>query len=311
VSYRRHARSEQTRPPRATGRHRAPRSDGDLSVTRFTNVGDYSKHGINIGQDADDVQVQKRCFSSTGSARGDDGRFLWPAGGISRVLKWAIDEDRAQGRRQTTPNRHRPRRGQWTSSGLDGTTPTVRGGATAVTPEWPREVPLIEEWSSSSRRKLPPKITAVVRRAEAPTGDSRLTTSRERCVRGVATSTRAKRRRFLRTSGMRGRRERMSIGPVPPCSDLNCRVVRGFPKPVCEVGCVKIATKLSGDGPLRPRKFTGRLEPRAAGEDPPSAGYFERTGVRSSSDHVRQASGTGSDRVAVASLEERWTICAP
>ena len=122
------------------------------------NAGDYFKHWIEVGKNADAAKLPK-IFYVNWFRRGEDKRFLWPGfGENSRVLKWAIERIEGKSAAVETPIGHVPTADALDLSGLDTQTEDIEAALTVDVEEWKAEIPLIEEWFAKIGDKLPTSL---------------------------------------------------------------------------------------------------------------------------------------------------------
>jgi phosphoenolpyruvate carboxykinase (GTP) len=122
------------------------------------NAGDYFKHWIEVGKNADATKLPK-IFYVNWFRRGDDKRFLWPGfGENSRILKWAIERIEGKAAAQETPIGHVPTAAELDLAGLDAVTADIELALTVDVDEWKAEIPLIEEWFAKIGDKLPTSL---------------------------------------------------------------------------------------------------------------------------------------------------------
>lgn len=122
------------------------------------HVGDYLKHWIDLGKNADESKLPKIFFVNW-FRRGSDGRFLWPGfGENSRVLKWIVE--RVEGKASGVPTAIGivPSVDDMDLIGVDIQRSDV-AEALAVDPDqWRAELALIEQWFDFIGEKLPDGI---------------------------------------------------------------------------------------------------------------------------------------------------------
>ncbi len=122
------------------------------------NAGDYFKHWIEVGKNADAEKLPK-IFYVNWFRRGEDKRFLWPGfGENSRVLKWAIERIEGKATAVETPIGHVPTADALDLSGLDASTEDIETSLEVDVEEWKAEIPLIEEWFAKIGDKLPTSL---------------------------------------------------------------------------------------------------------------------------------------------------------
>ncbi|PRY45788.1 phosphoenolpyruvate carboxykinase (GTP) [Umezawaea tangerina] len=122
------------------------------------NAGDYFKHWIEVGKNADATKLPK-IFYVNWFRRGEDKRFLWPGfGENSRVLKWAIERIEGKAAAVETPIGHVPTAEALDLSGLDAATADIETSLEVDVEEWKAEIPLIEEWFTKIGDKLPTSL---------------------------------------------------------------------------------------------------------------------------------------------------------
>jgi phosphoenolpyruvate carboxykinase (GTP) len=122
------------------------------------NAGDYFKHWIEVGKNADATKLPK-IFYVNWFRRGEDKRFLWPGfGENSRVLKWAIERIEGKAAAVETPIGHVPTADALDLSGLDAPTEDIETSLKVDVDEWKAEIPLIEEWFAKIGEKLPTSL---------------------------------------------------------------------------------------------------------------------------------------------------------
>ncbi|HEX6346882.1 phosphoenolpyruvate carboxykinase (GTP) [Umezawaea sp.] len=122
------------------------------------NAGDYFKHWIEVGKNADAEKLPK-IFYVNWFRRGEDKRFLWPGFGENvRVLKWAIERIEGKAAAVETPIGHVPTADALDLSGLDAPTEDVETSLNVDVEEWRAEIPLIEEWFAKIGDKLPTSL---------------------------------------------------------------------------------------------------------------------------------------------------------
>ena len=122
------------------------------------NAGDYFKHWIEVGKNADAAKLPK-IFYVNWFRRGEDKRFLWPGfGENSRVLKWAIERLEGKATAVETPIGHVPTADALDLAGLDASTEDIATSLAVDVDEWKAEIPLIEEWFTKIGDKLPTSL---------------------------------------------------------------------------------------------------------------------------------------------------------
>jgi phosphoenolpyruvate carboxykinase (GTP) len=122
------------------------------------NAGDYFKHWIEVGKNADATKLPK-IFYVNWFRRGEDKRFLWPGfGENSRVLKWAIERIEGKAAAVETPIGHVPTADALDLSGLDAPVEDIETSLEVDVEEWKAEIPLIEEWFAKIGDKLPTSL---------------------------------------------------------------------------------------------------------------------------------------------------------
>jgi len=122
------------------------------------NAGDYFKHWIEVGKNADAEKLPK-IFYVNWFRRGEDKRFLWPGfGENARVLKWAIERIEGKSTAVETPIGHVPTADALDLSGLDASTEDIETSLKVDVDEWKAEIPLIEEWFAKIGDKLPTSL---------------------------------------------------------------------------------------------------------------------------------------------------------
>jgi phosphoenolpyruvate carboxykinase (GTP) len=122
------------------------------------NAGDYFKHWIEIGKNADATKLPK-IFYVNWFRRGEDKRFLWPGfGENARVLKWAIERIEGKAAAQETPIGHVPTAAELDLSDLDTPVEDIEAALKVDVNEWKAEIPLIEEWFTKIGEKLPTSL---------------------------------------------------------------------------------------------------------------------------------------------------------
>ncbi|WNV91330.1 phosphoenolpyruvate carboxykinase (GTP) [Umezawaea sp. Da 62-37] len=122
------------------------------------NAGDYFKHWIEVGKNADAAKLPK-IFYVNWFRRGEDKSFLWPGfGENSRVLKWAIERIEGKAAAVETPIGHVPTADALDLSGLEASTADIETSLVVDVDEWKAEIPLIEEWFTKIGDKLPSSL---------------------------------------------------------------------------------------------------------------------------------------------------------
>ncbi|MCS7480721.1 phosphoenolpyruvate carboxykinase (GTP) [Umezawaea endophytica] len=122
------------------------------------NAGDYFKHWIEVGKNADAAKLPK-IFYVNWFRRGEDKRFLWPGfGENARVLKWAIERIEGKAAAVETPVGHVPTADALDLAGLDASTEDIETALKVDVDEWKAEIPLIEEWFAKIGDKLPTSL---------------------------------------------------------------------------------------------------------------------------------------------------------
>ncbi|MFD9734743.1 phosphoenolpyruvate carboxykinase (GTP) [Umezawaea sp. NPDC059074] len=122
------------------------------------NAGDYFKHWLEVGKNADADKLPK-IFYVNWFRRGEDKRFLWPGfGENSRVLKWAIERLEGKATAVETPIGHVPTADALDLDGLDASTEDIATSLAVDVDEWKAEIPLIEEWFTKIGDKLPTSL---------------------------------------------------------------------------------------------------------------------------------------------------------
>ncbi|RJQ83430.1 phosphoenolpyruvate carboxykinase (GTP) [Pseudonocardiaceae bacterium YIM PH 21723] len=122
------------------------------------NAGDYFKHWLEIGKQADATKLPK-IFYVNWFRRGDEGQFLWPGfGENSRVLKWAIERIEGTAAAVETPIGHVPTVDQFDLDGLDAPVADIEAALRFDADEWRAELPLIQEWFDKIGEKLPTSL---------------------------------------------------------------------------------------------------------------------------------------------------------
>jgi len=122
------------------------------------NAGDYFKHWIEVGKNADATKLPK-IFYVNWFRRGEDKRFLWPGfGENSRVLKWAIERIEGKAAARETAIGHVPTASELDLSGLDAPVADIEAALQVDVDEWKAEIPLIEEWFTKIGDKLPSSL---------------------------------------------------------------------------------------------------------------------------------------------------------
>jgi len=122
------------------------------------NAGDYFKHWLEVGKNADADKLPK-IFYVNWFRRGEDKRFLWPGfGENSRVLKWAIERLEGKATAVETPIGHVPTADALDLAGLDASTEDIATSLAVDVDEWKAEIPLIEEWFTKIGDKLPTSL---------------------------------------------------------------------------------------------------------------------------------------------------------
>jgi len=110
------------------------------------HAGDYFKHWLNLGKNADANKLPK-IFYVNWFRRGDDGRFLWPGfGENSRILKWVVERVEGKGNAVETPVGFVPRAEDLDTEGLTEPIEDIQAALDVKPEEWRAELPLIEEW---------------------------------------------------------------------------------------------------------------------------------------------------------------------
>ena len=80
------------------------------------NMGDYFAHWLELGESRRRRPSCRASTSSTGSARTQHGKFIWPGFGENiRVLKWIFERLEGEAAARDTPIGRCPPRARWTS----------------------------------------------------------------------------------------------------------------------------------------------------------------------------------------------------
>jgi phosphoenolpyruvate carboxykinase (GTP) len=119
------------------------------------HVGDYFRHWIEVGKDADAGKLP-RIFYVNWFRKGADGRFLWPGFGENgRVLKWAIERIEGRAAAVETPIGYVPAPGSLDLDGLHVDAADIEQALHVDVDEWRDELVLIEKWFAGIGAKLP------------------------------------------------------------------------------------------------------------------------------------------------------------
>jgi len=119
------------------------------------HAGDYFRHWLSIGKDADASKLPRVYFVNW-FRKSPEGKFLWPGfGENSRVLTWIIGRIEGTKDAAETPIGLVPTVASLDTDGLDVSEADV-AKALAVDPsEWAAEVPLIEDWFAKIGERTP------------------------------------------------------------------------------------------------------------------------------------------------------------
>ena len=122
------------------------------------NVGDYIKHWIDIGSEADSAKLPK-LFWVNWFQRDHDGSFTWPGfGDNSRVLKWILGRIDDTERAVETPIGFVPEVDGIDCTGLDLDNPTMEKLLEVNPSAWKEEIKLIEEHFNQIGPRLPDEM---------------------------------------------------------------------------------------------------------------------------------------------------------
>jgi phosphoenolpyruvate carboxykinase (GTP) len=122
------------------------------------HAGDYFKHWLNLGKNADANKLPK-IFYVNWFRRGDDGRFLWPGfGENSRILKWVVERVEGKGNAVETPVGFVPRAEDLDTEGLTESLEDIQAALDVKPEEWRAELPLIEEWFAKIGDQVPTSL---------------------------------------------------------------------------------------------------------------------------------------------------------
>src|SRR3954464_5202556 len=122
------------------------------------HAGDYFKHWLNLGKNADANKLPK-IFYVNWFRRGDDGRFLWPGfGENSRILKWVVERVEGRGNAVETPVGFVPRAEDLDTEGLTEPLEDIQAALDVKPEERREELPLIEEWFDKIGDRVPASL---------------------------------------------------------------------------------------------------------------------------------------------------------
>ena len=119
------------------------------------HAGDYFRHWLSIGKDADASKLPRVYFVNW-FRKSAEGKFLWPGfGENSRVLTWIIGRIEGTKDAAETPIGLVPTPESLDTEGLDVDTADIAKALAVDTAEWAAEVPLIEEWFTKIGDRTP------------------------------------------------------------------------------------------------------------------------------------------------------------
>ena len=123
------------------------------------NMGDYFKHWLKIGFQADAAKLPKifyvNWFRKTG-----DGKWLWPGyGENSRVLKWIFERVSGEGKAVETSIGYMPTEDAIDRGGLDVSEADMKELLKVNKEEWVKEIASIREHYKKFGDKLPQELT--------------------------------------------------------------------------------------------------------------------------------------------------------
>ena len=119
------------------------------------HAGDYFRHWLSIGKDADASKLPRVYFVNW-FRKSAEGKFLWPGfGENSRVLTWIIGRIEGTKDAAETPIGLVPTPESLDTEGLDVDTADIAKALAVDTAEWAAEVPLIVEWFTKIGDRTP------------------------------------------------------------------------------------------------------------------------------------------------------------
>jgi phosphoenolpyruvate carboxykinase (GTP) len=133
--------------------------------------GDYLRHWVEIGKNADDAAVLPRIFYVNWFRRDAGGRFLWPGyGENSRVLKWVVERLEGTAGAVETPVGLVPTPDGLDIDGLNVTREDLAAALAVDVEEWRAEIPLVTEWFTKFGDRLPGVLWAELEAMRARLG---------------------------------------------------------------------------------------------------------------------------------------------
>ncbi len=123
------------------------------------NMGDYFKHWLKIGTQADAAKLPK-IFYVNWFRKTADGKWLWPGyGENSRVLKWIFERVSGEGKAVETSIGYMPTEDAIDRSGLDVSQSDMKELLKVNKEEWMKEIASIREHYKKFGDKLPKELT--------------------------------------------------------------------------------------------------------------------------------------------------------
>jgi phosphoenolpyruvate carboxykinase (GTP) len=119
------------------------------------HAGDYFRHWLQIGKDADSSKLPRVYFVNW-FRKSAEGKFLWPGfGENSRVLTWIIGRIEGNKDAAETPIGLVPTVESLDTEGLDVSDADIAKALAVDVEEWKREIPLIEDWFAKIGDRTP------------------------------------------------------------------------------------------------------------------------------------------------------------
>ncbi len=123
------------------------------------NMGDYFKHWLKIGTQADAAKLPK-IFYVNWFRKTADGKWLWPGyGENSRILKWIFERVSGEGKAVETSIGYMPTEDAIDRSGLDVSESDMKELLKVNKEEWMKEISSIREHYKKFGEKLPKELT--------------------------------------------------------------------------------------------------------------------------------------------------------
>ena len=122
------------------------------------NMGDYFKHWLKVGSQADATKLPK-IFYVNWFRKTADGKWLWPGyGENSRVLKWIFERISGEGKAVETPIGYMPAVDAIDRKGLEVSEADMKELLKVDKNEWLNEVASIREYYKKFGVKLPEEL---------------------------------------------------------------------------------------------------------------------------------------------------------